>query len=232
MIPIIAISNLINGVIAGMLAGRIFLHHRKTHTDEHETTIGAHYFVALYSSLAAMWLLYAVPGIFVSNITTITFSQIVGNVFVYITSIIAVQIVFVSINKKFLGIIASTIILIFGLVYIFGERLYALQYIEVVSSPYVYWHPNSPPWLAIMTGVTAMFGTLIFIATFFAYGLYARGNSAVFSRAIHLAGGMTFLLSASTLYFIFSNSGGLVTTTLASLFGIIGLLVMLRGIQY
>ncbi len=208
------------------------MRHKATHSDSKDDALSPHYFIAFYVSMAGMWLLYSLPGIFVDNLQIITFSQIVGNAFIYVTAIIVMQIIFISINKRYLGIISSITIAVLGLAYIFGERLYASLYTPDIAPPYIYWHPNSPSWLPLMTGITAIIGTLIFIITFFVYGLQSRPNAAVYSKAFHLSAGMTFLLSASIFYFIFANSGGLVMTSTASLLGILGLLIMLRGIKY
>lgn len=232
MIPIIAISNFFNGVIAAILAVRIFSHHRKIPPNSHAQTIGAHYFIALYAGLAAMWLLYAIPGIFTSDITIITLTQIAATALLYVTSIIAMQITFVATDNKLAGMILSIFILILGLTYIVSEKLYGLTYIQVVSPPYVYWHPATPVWLAAMTGITGAFSTIVFIIMFCIHGLRAKSNYAVYTRAMHLAFGMAFLFSASILYFLLSSSGGLVLATTASILGIIGLLIMHRGIQY
>lgn len=191
---------------------------------------GTHYFIALYVSMAAMWLLYATPGLLVTDLFFITVFQSMADILVYISAAFGVLIACYALRRNNLGVILVGTISGVAVVY-FLERLAQPYPLVEVITPYVYWHSNSAPWLQIMTGVVAALGALLFIVTFLTLGFRARANHTVFRRSLYLAGGMAFLFFASIAFFIFTT-GGFIFALTSSILGIAGLFLMLRGIPY
>ena len=230
MIPIIAIANLTNGIISALLAARLYARYKKS-MPSGQRSEGVRYFIAFYTCIAIMWLLYATPGLVVSDLYLIMILQSLGDVLVYVGSIIAVQIAFLALNRRGAGTIVSIGLATTALVYILGRVLNPHSHIVSEVAPYIYWHADIPGWLAIMTGLAAAVSSVIFITTFVMLSWRARDNADVFRRSMSLASGMLLLFAASLIFFVFST-GGFIPAMTASLLGIAGLLITLRGIPH
>lgn len=228
MIPIIAITNLINGIISALLMARLYARYKKSAPTGGRSE-GVKYFIAFYACIAIMWLLYATPGLLVSNLYIIMILQSMGDVFVYLGSIIAIQIAFLALNRRGAGTIISIGMATAALVYILGRVLNPRPHILAQVPPYVYWHADIPSWLATMTGLVVATSSVIFITTFVVLSWQARNNAEVFRRSMSLASGMLLLFTASLIFFVFT-SGGFASALTASLLGIAGLLITIRGI--
>jgi hypothetical protein len=229
MIPIIAISNLINGLISALLAARIYI--RRRHITDSGAKHGVTLFLYLYTAMTIMWFLYATPGLLVQNLFAIMVLQSIGDVLVYVTAILGLKIAFVALQRSDIGSILSTYLGAMVVVYIVGRIIYPFPHVQEIIYPYVYWHPHIPLWMQVMTGVVAICGSATFIVVFLMLGMRAKKNMLVYRRSYYLAGGMTCLFAASLIFFVFAT-GGFILTTGASLFGIIGLVLMLEGIPF
>ena len=230
MIPIIAIANLVNGIVSTFLAIHIYIHYRRRNSTDYSIISGYRHFIFLYIALSVMWFLYATPGLLVTNLFIIMVFQSIADLFVYVVAILGIQISFFALNRKSVGTIISGIIGTLGVFYVIGRIFNPFPHAREEIYPYVYWHPIIPLWLQAMTGVVASIVAMIFICTFFILGYRARGNNAVFRRSMFLASGMLGLLLASLLFFIYAQ-GSFISTTLSSVFGIGGLWLMAKGIK-
>lgn len=230
MIPIIAIANLINGLVSTILAIQIYTHFHRRGVVSYSTISGYQHFILLYAALSIMWLLYATPGLLVTNLFIIMVLQSIADVFVYIVAMIGAQISFFALNQKNIGTIVSGVIGSLGIFYIIGRIFSPFPHVREIVYPYVYWHPNIPFWMQMMTGIVASIIAVIFIGTFLVLGFRAHDNTIVFRRSLFLASGMFGLLLASLFFFIYAQ-GSFISTTLASIFGIGGLWIMMKGIQ-
>ncbi|MFA7286069.1 MAG: hypothetical protein WC052_00145 [Patescibacteria group bacterium] len=230
MIPIIAIANLINGILSAFLTLRLYIRYR-LRASENYPTAGVRYFIAFYATLTILWLLYATPGLVTNNLTLIMFFQSLADLGVLVGAMIGIQIACFALNKKNIGILASIVIVTCGLVYVTGLLFSHPPSIQELVPPYVYWHPATPQWLRVMNGIVAAFGSLTFIITFAVLGFKTKTNELVRRRSFLLATGMFFLFLASLVFFVFATSGFMLTFT-ASILGIAGLFFMLRGIPY
>jgi hypothetical protein len=230
MIPIIAIANLINGIISALLTARLYARHSQD-VRLKRASAGVRYFIAFYACLTAMWFLYATPGLLVSDPYLIMVLQSAADVLVYVESIIAVQIAAFALNRRGVGIVIAIGMTTSALIYILGRMLNPRPHISTIMSPYIYWRADLPGWLPLMTGLVAALSSIIFISTFMILSWRARDNIEVFHRSLCLAGGMFLLFAASLTFFVFST-GGFIPTMIASLLGITGLLITLRGISH
>jgi len=230
MIPIIAIANLVNGFISALLVVRLYARYRRRRRAR-LPVVGVGYFLVFYLSVAVLWLLYATPGLLVTDTYLIMVLQSLADVFVYVASIVLIQISFYAMNRQNIGVVLSFMSGTTAIVYVLGKIIYAAPHVREVIPPYVYWHPGTPVWLQVMTGIISGLSATIFISTFVSLGFRARSNAAVSQRSLYLAGGATFLFVATLAFFIFST-GGFLLTFVASIFGIIGLFLMLHGVPY
>lgn len=228
LIPIIAIANLTNGIISALLVARLYARYKKNMPMGQQSE-GVRYFIAFYICLTIMWLLYAAPGLLVSDLYLIMILQSAGDILVYVGSIVAIQIAFLALNRRGAGTIISIGMATAALIYVLGRVLNSHPHIISVAPPYVYWYADIPSWLAIMTGLVAAVSSVIFITTFVMLSWRARNNVGVFRRSMSLASGMLLLFAASLIFFVFST-GGFISATTASLLGIAGLLISLHGI--
>jgi|GEM_PF-1489010 len=229
MIPIIAIANLINGLIAATIAVLLFIRYRRR-IKEGRPIKGISYFILFYASVAIMWLLYATPGLITPNLYTIMVLQSFADIFVYMSAIIGILISFTALNKKDTGSIIAIIMGTATLIYALGRIFNAKPHIQEVIPPYVYWHPDSSLWLLVLTGLVASASSLTFIITFIVLGYRAKNNYLIYRRSLYLSAGMSCMFLASLIFFVMAT-GGFVLTMAASIFGIIGLILMLQGIH-
>ncbi|MFA5954177.1 MAG: hypothetical protein WC817_01400 [Patescibacteria group bacterium] len=230
MIPIIAIANLVNGILSAFLTLRLYMRYR-VRASENYPTAGVRYFIALYFVFTILWLLYSTPGLVTNDLTWIMVFQSLADLFVLIGAMVGLQIACFALNKSNLAAMLSIVIAACGVAYIFGLAFSHPPSIREVIPPYVYWHPATPNWLRVMNGIVAAVGSLTFIITFAVLGLRVKSNAVVRRRSFFLATGMFFLFLASLIFFLFATDG-FALTMIASLLGIAGLFSMLRGIPY
>ncbi|PJE75951.1 hypothetical protein COV04_02245 [Candidatus Uhrbacteria bacterium CG10_big_fil_rev_8_21_14_0_10_48_11] len=230
MLPIIAIANLVNGVLSGFLTLRLYRRYQRR-MREHTPPAGVQYFIAFYFVLTIVWLLYSTPGLITTNLTWIMVFQSLADLFVLVGAAVVLNIVCFALHKPNLAVMLSLVVATCGVAYLFGLVFSHPPSIQEVIPPYVYWHPATPNWIRVVSGIVAALSSLTFISTFVVLGFKVKTNNLVRRRSFFLAAGMFFLFLASLTFFIFSTGGFLLTMS-SSLLGVAGLFVMLRGVPY
>ncbi len=222
----VSIANFINVIIAVAMVIRLSAHYR------HNGGKPLKRFVWFYVSFSIFWLLWAMPEIFITDPYGVMATNIMGYVMLYITSAIMVQIPFLFSGNKTIGIMLATIIIIAGIIFL-EERLSNLQpHIREVVGNRVFWRPVFAPWLRIMTGAAGGLAALTASISFYYFGWRERANRIVFMRSIYLGAGNTMILLGALASFVLSPTASFVGVFAGSIFGAIGLFIMMHGVLH
>lgn len=229
MLPIIAIANVANGALAILLSIRLYQRSRSLSVSG-RSSIGARYFLAMFSLVAVICFLFAVPGLLSQNPLIIMVTFALSDLAVIAAAIVTTNISFYAMKRPIIGTIVSLCMVTTGVVYFFGFVLSLTPAVEFVVPPYTYWFPGTPYWLRLLSGGVAGVSTALFIATFLVLGL--RSSVAdIRQRSFLLASGMSVLAVGSSLFFFFST-GGFAITFLAAVCGFFGIALLLKGVPY
>src|SRR3989344_5029945 len=102
MLPIVSITDLINGVIAAAIAVRLALMLRGHGGDRRD---GLLEFIGFYAFFALFWLSFSSPDLILDTAYRVTISTIIGYVFLFIALTFVVQMPFIFFDKRWLGVI-------------------------------------------------------------------------------------------------------------------------------
>lgn len=230
MIPIVSLTNLISAIVSLVIGGNLFITYRRNHN------IAVFWFTLFYLSFAASWLIAATPELVLKDPYAVMASSIIAFSFQYFAYFAVIQVPFIFLQKREWGAIASALIAMVGIIFVTG-RLYNLQphsreIISGVFGTYVFWRPVFHPWLRVMTGVVGGSVAIFCAIVFFYLGWQDRLNRLVFARSMYLGSGTTILFIGSIIVYFVSTTGSFFALGTASIFVIIGLLVIFKGILH
>lgn len=229
MIPIVSLANLLNAVVAFIIAARAHSVDVQLAKDADHTIV--HYFAWFFTAFGVMWLLYALPGLFVTSLAVITVAQFLADVSAYVAVAVGLRITFFVLRQPVAEYMSTGFLVVLGTLYVIG-RLYNFNLNEIeIIGPYIYYTPIVSPALQAITGVATSFGSIIFAGTFFGVYKKQRANVLVARRALYLSIGMLCMFVASTLFFILITPS-FVTASIAALFSLSGFFLLQRGIPY
>ena len=229
MIPIVSLANLLNAVVAFMIAARAHSVDVQLAKDADHTIV--HYFAWFFTAFGVMWFFYSLPGLFVTSLAAITVAQFLADIAAYIAVAVGLRITFFVLRQPVAEYMSTGFLIVLGTIYVIG-RLYnfTLNEIEIIG-PYIYYTPVVSPALQAITGVATSFGSIIFAGTFWGVYKKQRANVLVARRALYLSIGMLCMFVASTLFFILITPS-FVTASIAALFSLSGFFLLQRGIPY
>ena len=230
MIPIVSLTNLISAIVSIVIGGNLLVAYRRNHN------VAVFWFILFYLAFAVSWLIAAAPELVLKDPYAVMASSIVAFSFQYLAYFAVIQVPFIFLRKREWGAIASALIAMTGIIFVIG-RLYNLQphsreIISNVFGTYIFWRPVFHPWLRVMTGVVGG-GVAVFCAIVFFYlGWQDRSNRLVFARSMYLGSGTTILFIGSIIVYFISTTGAFFALSIASIFVIVGLLVIFKGILH
>jgi hypothetical protein len=229
MIPIVSLANLLNAVIAFMIGARIFHIERQLPDDNNHSLINN--FAWFFFSFGFMWLFYALPGLFLSEISQITVAQFLGDITAFVAVIVGLRITFFVLKQPIGIYLSSGFVLVLAIIYISGWLSdFPLHQIETLG-PYIYFTPTVEPKLQALVGVATSFGSFIFAGTFLSVYKQQKKSGKVARSALYLSIGMFLMFAASAVFFILVTPG-IWAATLAAIFSLLGLVLLHRGIPY
>lgn len=227
MIPLVSLTDLINGIISAAIAIRLTFVYLKNRNQ------AAKHFIAFYCAFAAAWLFWATPELVISDPQLVMATNILGYLGFFITSAIMIQLPFIFFpERRQWGLFLSTLIVTAAIIFLLGRLLNLQEHIREINGPYVYWKPVMAPWLRVLMGVSGALGGIVSAATFLYLGLKDKNNPLIFKRSLYLCAGLTVILLASIFSFILFSGADFVGNAVGSVMVICGLLLMLRGIVY
>ncbi|OGL58796.1 hypothetical protein A3H10_04790 [Candidatus Uhrbacteria bacterium RIFCSPLOWO2_12_FULL_46_10] len=245
MIPIVSITDLINGIIAAAIAVRLAFMLRPVPPaqgglvrwyDSNKQN-GLLEFIGFYLFFALFWLLFATPELIFQDVFSITIAAIIGYLFLFISLAFVIQIPFIFFERRWLGMVLGVLIMTLALAFLIGRIIDPALDKQEIIPPYVFWSEAYSPWIRFFPGIAGLVAagtftiTFVYIAWYAAPRWHVEGKTRIYRAAVCLGGGMTLLLVAAIMFFILSRGGFLVSVVTSSLC-IAGLLVMLRGIKY
>ncbi|PJE75792.1 hypothetical protein COV04_02510 [Candidatus Uhrbacteria bacterium CG10_big_fil_rev_8_21_14_0_10_48_11] len=196
MIPIIPIASFISALVSLGATTRVFSLYRQRKNE------ALWYFGAWFAVVTIMFLNYALGGIVASGVGNAVIDAI-GNLFIYVSCVLLIQIPFIFLDRREWGVISGIILATAGLVFFIGLLLNPSPSVREVVGPYVFWWPQYEQWLRSYTGVVAGTTTLTFTLTFLYLGYRGRSDMVVFRRSAYLAAGMfSLMLSALSILIV------------------------------
>ena len=226
MIPIVSLSDLINGLIAAVIAAKVFNSYKKT-SDQ---TIFD--FFLFYVFITFFWLALATPQIFITDPFKMVIASTAAYIFLFMALAIMTRISFLFISWRTAGRMATIIIFIGTIAFVIGRLSSLAPHQPEYFPPFIYWRPVMAPWLRILTGIMTTGSALISSSIFFYFGYKDRSNAQIFHRSILLGSGLLILLVGAVMAFLVNPNAGFAANCLASLASIPGMVVMLYGINY
>ena len=223
MIPLVSTINALNSATAFLFAGYLYTRTRTQYSAS------ASYFTFFFLCYGVMWALYSAPGIMTASPYGAAIFHSLGDVMLFITSIVGVRISFFAFEKSLQKNIWTVLFLSAGIVYAILRYKYFAPHLVIQSGQYTYWQPNIPQWLVAIPGSVAAVASFVFMTVFFILGRRAGGDPGVYYRSMHFVVGMGCILAAAVLFFIVSIASPTLAVT-SSLLSVIGLLIMLRGV--
>ena len=221
----VSLANFVNFIIAIAMVVRLGAHHQRVGGKPLKR------FIWFYISFAIFWLLWAAPEIFVTNPYSVMATNIMGYVMLYVTSAIMVQIPFLFSGRKSIGTVLCAIIITAGVVFLIGRLINLQPHIREIVGNRVYWRPVFAPWLRMMTGAAGGLAALTASIAFYYFGWRERVNRAIFMRSIYLGTGNATILCGAIVSFILSPTAGFAGVFAGSIFGAVGLFIMMHGIM-
>lgn len=229
MIPIVSLANLLNAVIAFMICLRVYRIESELPKDTSHSLV--HYFARFFLSFGLMWFFYALPGLFVFEITHITVAQFLGDVFAFIAVLVGLRITFHVLNQPVGTFLSSALVAVLAVIYIVGRfQEISLSNVETFG-PYIYFIPNLDFRLEALVGVAASFGSIVFAGTFWSIYRLQKKNGQVAKSALFLSFGMILMFGASAVFFILITPG-VGAAMLSAVLSLLGLVLLQRGIPY
>lgn len=247
MIPIVSITDLINGVITAAIAVRLgfMLSPVPSHLAnggglaswyEENKRNGLLEFMGFYIFFTLFWLSWSTPELVLFDAYSITIAATIGYIFLFISLAFIVNIPFIFFDRRRLGAIMSIFIMLLCLAYLVSRIIDPTIDTQEIIPPYVFWGDAFSSWIRIFPGVAGLLAagtftiTFAYIAWHAAPRWYTEGKTIIYRAAVCLSGGMTLLLVAAIMFFLLSRGGFLVSIITSSLC-IAGLLVMLHGVE-
>src|SRR3989338_1465480 len=163
MIPIVSITDLINGIIAAAIAVRLALMLRGYGGDRRD---GLLEFIGFYAFFALFWLSFSSPDLILDTAYQVTISTIIGYVFLFIALTFVVQIPFIFFDKRWLGVIIGAAIMVLGLSYLVSRIIDPTLDTKEVIPPYIFWGEAYSPWIRIFPGIAGLLAAGTFTITF------------------------------------------------------------------
>ena len=223
MIPIVSITDFVNGVISAAIAVMLISMYDRTRRE------GILLFAGFYLCFAVFWLLFAATETVFFDAPSITISAVIGYVFGFAALFFLIQIPFLFLNKPRVGIALSYAVALSGFIFLLGRIYEPALDAKTVILPYVFWGEAYSSRLRIFPGLTALVVFITFFCTFFYLSFTSNPRSGARRVAIKFCLGSGLLLLASTTFYFFSY-GGFFASIISSVICIIGLIIMLFGV--
>lgn len=212
-----------------MISARVYHVKRLLPANENHSLI--HYFIGFFFSFGIMWLFYALPGLFLHEISNITVAQFLGDVSAFLAVLVGLRITFHVLNQPIGVYLSSSVVGLLAVIYVFGRfQNISLAKIETLG-PYVYYIPTIDPRLEVLVGTAAAFGSIIFAGTFFSLYRRQKREGKVARSALYLSIGMLLMFMASAVFFILLTPG-VGAAMVAAVLSLLGLVLLHRGIPY
>lgn len=229
MIPIVSLANLLNAIIAFLVALKVVRVVWRASADTNPAI--ARHFAWFFVAFGLMWLCYAMPGLIIFNVYNVAVVQFLADILAFVAVAVGLRISFFVLDKTGWGKVAIAGVLMAGVVYTVGHISNFTQSIIEQFGPYVYYIPQVPPALQTIVGVATGFGSLVFVATFMRVARRENADKLVAKRAWYLSTGMLCMFVASTLFFILITPS-LLTATITAIFSVAGFFLLQRGVAY
>ena len=173
----------------------------------------------------------SIPVLVYPNAYVAAISNLIAFMFIYASVAFAIYIPFFVLGKTGFGVFATGIVIVSGIIFFFGRIFYfEVSTLEIIP-PFMYWMPQFPGWLRIMTGVVNVAALLIFIVTFLWLGIKNKTKLRVYYRSLIMASGMSLLFLA-TIVAQLTPVPGFFNLSVGALLISSGLLLLSHGIMH
>lgn len=225
--PIVSIGNLISFIVSSLITLRLYFSYRQTKNKRVNDFFKAFLFLSIFFGLLATpELLFKNPKIIELVSLEISFF------FVYLSVAYLVKVALGILNWKKLEKIYFWGLIIFATVITIINISTVQPAIYHSQGQFIFWEDNRNIVISTITGLVVSFGTISGVLFFFIGGLKAAGKY-IRTRSFIIAGGLLLMALASLINYIWGASPQIfLTSIIASLVAIAGLLTLLKGIYY
>jgi len=226
MIPIVAVTNFINSAMS-IAVGMRLVAARKRHSAS-----DFNYFIFFFFALALFWFFIGLPGLLAAYPLFAALSNTLSYVALFAACSSLIQTSFLFRKESASSSIINFFIFCLFMIFLVGRTLAPLPQLEPeIMPPYIFWKEIYPEWLKVIVGVVALVAGGIFIATFSYLGWKNKNNALIFHRSLFLVSGLSIMITAAALYYLFS-SGGFMISIVASSLSVAGYVFMMRGVLH
>lgn len=226
MVPIVSLTDLLVTAMAFLMAAKLYAAYKKNPSATFR------HFIIFFVLFALAFLFWGVPGVATKDGMVVAYFNIAAYLALYAAFAYLANLAFSFLHARGLANLAFWAVFLFGIFFVIVRLTNVQPSIPQVLGDYVYWRPQYAPWLRQLTGYVSLAVTLLSAVVFLAGGIRNRAERGIFVRSLWIAAGILFILLAASSSFIFAPTAAFLGAWAGTLFSIVGLLAMLRGILY